>query len=172
MAYGIDRLCDDIGALVAAEIRAQFDGTSVQVESPIERLFLAGAMALAHHVDTYEVLGLGLAQGVPEATDFGARGVLLGRQVRVTDYATDFLLSVLRADGASVARLVVECDGHDFHERTKEQAARDRSRDRTLQARGITVMRFTGSELYRDPMKCVCEALDWCLARQNEVTPR
>lgn len=52
---------------------------------------------------------------------------------------------------------IVECDGHDFHERTKEQAKRDRSRDRAFQSAGIPVFRFTGSEIYADSLKCARE---------------
>lgn len=50
--------------------------------------------------------------------------------------------------------VIVECDGHDFHERTKEQAARDKRRDRELQLSGPYVLRFTGSEIFHDPNKC------------------
>lgn len=53
--------------------------------------------------------------------------------------------------------LVVELDGHDFHERTKTQAQRDRSRDRAAVAEGFRVVRFTGSEIHRDTAKCVLE---------------
>lgn len=52
---------------------------------------------------------------------------------------------------------IVECDGHDFHERTKEQAIRDRARDRAFQAAGIPVFRFTGSEIYNNPFACARE---------------
>lgn len=48
-------------------------------------------------------------------------------------------------------RLCVEFDGHDFHERTKEQATRDKTRDRALVREGWTVLRYTGLEVYRDP---------------------
>lgn len=51
-------------------------------------------------------------------------------------------------------KLVVECDGHKFHEKTPEQAKKDKSRDRDLLSRGYPVIRFTGSEIYRDPLKC------------------
>jgi hypothetical protein len=50
--------------------------------------------------------------------------------------------------GSACTRLVAEVDGHDFHERTKEQAQRDKTRDRDLQAAGFTVFRFTGREVY------------------------
>lgn len=53
--------------------------------------------------------------------------------------------------------LVVEVDGHDFHERTKEQAQRDKARDRFLVAHKYRVLRFTGSEVYRRPFACAWE---------------
>lgn len=55
--------------------------------------------------------------------------------------------------------LVVEVDGHAFHERTPAQAERDRSRDRSLVSQGITVLRFTGREVWRDAGCCAREAL-------------
>jgi hypothetical protein len=56
--------------------------------------------------------------------------------------------------------LIVECDGHDFHERTKEQARRDRSRDRYMTSLGFRVLRFTGSEIHRDAEACAQEISD------------
>jgi very-short-patch-repair endonuclease len=44
--------------------------------------------------------------------------------------------------------IVVEIDGHEFHERTKEQAKRDRMRDRLMLMDGYMVLRYTGSEIY------------------------
>ena len=45
--------------------------------------------------------------------------------------------------------MAIECDGHDFHEKTKEQAQRDKEKDRILQANGWLIARFTGSEIYK-----------------------
>ncbi len=56
--------------------------------------------------------------------------------------------------------VVVECDGHEHHEKTKEQAQRDKKRDRELTAAGLTVLHFTGSEIHRDAKGCVKEVLD------------
>lgn len=66
-------------------------------------------------------------------------------------------------------RVLVECDGHDFHDRTKEQVARDKSRDRALTATGHPVMRFSGSEIYRDPIKCALEVLDFVVAQVSAL---
>lgn len=103
------------------------------VESPIEALFVEGvAMHLAWK-------------------PFG-----LQAQVQIGQYRVDFLMTDERHD----RKVVVECDGHDFHERTKDQAKRDRSRDRWLMRRGYTVARFTGSEIWANPVTCAQEALD------------
>ena len=54
----------------------------------------------------------------------------------------------------------IECDGHEFHERTKEQAERDRSRDRAVQLAGVIALRFTGREIWRDVGVCIDEIVE------------
>lgn len=58
------------------------------------------------------------------------------------------------------AKVAIEIDGHDFHERTKEQAERDKSRDRLLEANGWHVLRFTVSEVWRDAGACATQAIN------------
>ncbi len=53
--------------------------------------------------------------------------------------------------------IFIECDGHDYHEKTKEQAKKDKSKDRMLKIGGLDVIRFTGSEITANPDKCVAE---------------
>jgi len=66
--------------------------------------------------------------------------------------------------------LFVECDGHDFHERTKEQAEHDRSKDRAIQAAGIPILRFTGREIWRDPVMVALEIFNFILSRGKDGT--
>ncbi len=80
-------------------------------------------------------------------------------QAHIENYRVDFAFYAVAKGG--VKKLVVECDGHDFHERTKEQARKDRSRDRRLQELGYQVFRFTGSEIHADPMKCALQIIRW-----------
>jgi hypothetical protein len=76
-------------------------------------------------------------------------------------YRLDFQIIVATGvEMGDLGNIAVECDGHDFHERTKEQAKRDRKRDRDLQARGFRVLRFTGSEIFRDAMACAATVWD------------
>jgi very-short-patch-repair endonuclease len=89
--------------------------------------------------------------------------VLVRPQASIGPYRVDFLITV-KHEPHTPARdvLVVECDGHDFHEKTKEQAAKDKRRDRYLTGRGLRIMRFTGSEIHKSPSDCASEVMD-CL---------
>lgn len=78
------------------------------------------------------------------------------RELPVDQYRLDFAVV---GGCVSAWRIAVECDGHNYHERTKEQATHDRRRDRHLQRHGWHVMRFTGSEIFRDVRGCVSEVL-------------
>lgn len=66
-------------------------------------------------------------------------------------------------------RLIVECDGHDYHERTKEQAARDRARDRRLHKLGYSTFRYTGSEIWKDVLACAEECMSNLLPEVEEI---
>jgi len=55
--------------------------------------------------------------------------------------------------------VVVECDGHQFHERTPEQASKDRRRVRALQRLGIPVYPFTGTDVVRSSEESVQEII-------------
>lgn len=78
-------------------------------------------------------------------------------QVQVGDYRVDFVVGHCADYDKPKRCVVVECDGHAFHEKTKEQVARDKARDRFLSIHYGKVIRFTGSEIYRDPAKCAIE---------------
>ena len=106
-----------------------------KIESPIEELLLKALLA-------YQIVP---STGTDISIVSQETILLPDKPVRV-----DFLVK----DHDYGVKCVVEADGHDFHERTKEQAQRDRKRDRDLQSAGYLVLRFTGSEIYRDPWRC------------------
>lgn len=111
-----------------------------ECESPIEQMFCV-ALIEAIHVHECHI-----------AINMQKELVLEGSKIRV-----DFLLVPYTEDDCP--QIVIECDGHDYHERTKEQAAKDRSRDRLLRRNGYEVMRFTGSEIYQKPYRCASEVI-------------
>lgn len=63
-------------------------------------------------------------------------------------------------------KIAIELDGHEFHERTKEQVAYRNRRDRDLQAAGWTVLHFSGSELLRNPIAAVREVFRCHMGRK------
>lgn len=71
-------------------------------------------------------------------------------------YRIDFVVEH-QSDAGVITRIAVECDGHDFHEKTKEQVRRDKRRDRALTAAGYIPVHFAGSEIVASPYRCVKE---------------
>jgi very-short-patch-repair endonuclease len=82
-------------------------------------------------------------------------------------YVVDLFFYETFSSGFFTKGIVVECDGHDFHEKTKEQVRRDKARDRWLQIQGYPVMRFSGSEIYRDSEACCKEIGDLALKQRG-----
>jgi len=54
-------------------------------------------------------------------------------------------------------KIVIEIDSHVWHEKTPEQAEKDKQRERYIISKGYTFVRFTGREVVRNPEKCVEE---------------
>lgn len=79
-----------------------------------------------------------------------------------TRFRLDFLVFY---DGGMVA---VELDGHDSH-RTKEQRERDARRDRWFAERKVRTLRWTGSEVTRNPPECVRQLLQ--ILRGTQARP-
>lgn len=138
-------------------------------DSPIECLFFVALWAEARKQQrtindicpVSDRLPLDTARAIVRRMGNPLNSAFIERQVQLAGWRVDFVLhypapgNEFDAAGEIVlSRLIVECDGHDFHERTKEQAARDRGRDRAAQHAGLPILRFTGSELWNDPMSC------------------
>ena len=131
-----------------------------QCESPIERLFLLAAWSRGVWTGRLEIMHSTTVSVLTEACRSEARAVV-APQVQIGSYRVDFLFALARSDGEPICLVAVECDGHDFHEKTKAQAARDKSRDRDLAGHGVTVMRYSGSEIWRDPGARADEVLNY-----------
>jgi very-short-patch-repair endonuclease len=67
-------------------------------------------------------------------------------QILSRTYIADFMIVATKANSEEY-RFIVECDGHEFHEKTKQQVRRDRARERDFLGAGYTVIRFSGSEI-------------------------
>lgn len=137
----------------------QLDAVMACCDSEIERVMVG--VLLAEWID---VAGRVVVHCGEDSWGFGHRADGSGRYTRIDlqmpigTYRADLVLRFVEPDGSFAAdRLVIECDGHDYHERTKEQAAHDRRRDRDLQREGYMVLRFTGSQIWQAPVACANE---------------
>lgn len=87
-------------------------------------------------------------------------------------YYADFLIGVsyFKKVGSKFEfdfskNIVIEVDGHDFHQKTKEQVEHDNKRERALQKAGYEVIRFSGTEVYHKAYKCANEVLSFILSK-------
>lgn len=88
-------------------------------------------------------------------------GIYIHPQFQVEKYRVDFLLEQRGIGPLShLGPVVVELDGHAFHDKDKQQRAYEKARDRFLVKKGYKVLHFTGSEVVADPFKVAYEALD------------
>lgn len=173
MRKQLDLYRQALGA-VCAPFRRYDDPDLNVFQSPIEEM-----LAVAIVVAGEESLFLGFQDGTDRLRawyeqhapsvipwlDIGASRIAEGRwhvffaQMPEGEYSIDLALC------GTGLQLAIECDGHDFHERTKEQARHDKQRDRYLIAKGWTVIRFTGSEIWADPIRCAYQVIEIVLAR-------
>lgn len=174
---GFDLLHQQV--LDAVRDRLDDEADWIKGDSEIEKLFFAAVVYLHQYgVTEYDVL-------TPHSPEYAesARSddeniytptLIVERQVQIEKFRVDFVVSAytwgtIRQGKEHISsakrwrKLVVECDGHEYHERTKEQAARDKARDRHLNGLGYDVFRFTGSELWRDPFGCAEQVYHWAL---------
>lgn len=119
-----------------------------EIVSPVEQIFYAH---WAHYIR-------------------GAEHIELWPQSKVGKYFVDFTVGVLdyflnqtflsqdvlEEISKECPLIAVEIDGHQWHEKTKEQAAKDKKRERFIVSNGYQVMRFTGSEILKNSIEC-CE---------------
>lgn len=169
--FGIDKLVADATNDLDAVLR-QYDFQMRDHDpagSPIERLL---SLAIETHCAVWPLFRFERVNESAERAwseiNPGYDMLLLRPQVSLSlpyekTWRVDFLLTYFRAVEHQTGwrQVVVECDGHDFHERTKDQAAHDRSNDRAAVQAGYPVLRFTGSEIWRDPWGCAGEVISF-----------
>lgn len=68
-------------------------------------------------------------------------------------------------DTINNTKIVIECDGHEFHQKTKKQVEYDNERQLALQTAGYEVIRFSGSQIYKDPLGCAEKAYKYIASK-------
>lgn len=135
------------------------DNFYASVKSPIEILFFCAIKTI---IDTnkleYYVIG-----------DL-IYGVEIMPQENIGKYKVDFLIA--NHGKIKTEYLIVECDGHSFHEKNENKRRYEKKRDRFLQKQGYKIFRFTGSEIVKDPISIAKECLEQIglkVGDQNEI---
>ena len=161
----LDIASDQYGKIKAADFNQIMSCLLIEREmhSPIEHLFYIACHVLcaAHHEEI---------NPDPFLTDDNKvdypPGFFVVPQVEIGSYRVDFVItqnkkpSPYRKTPLPIyAPVIVEVDGHAFHDKNKEQRAREKTRDRFLVKEGYKVLHFTGSEVNADPFKVAFEAL-------------
>jgi len=138
--------------------------------SPIEQLFFIEWFSRDYRVHTKEENRFGLT---PQFQDESTGKYIIDFKISFIDYIINTDLQYKFSEKALMQieepKLGVELDSHQWHEKTKEQAQRDKERERFLIKNGWKLLRFTGREVYKNPEKCLNEletiatnmACDW-----------
>lgn len=159
-----DRLFQSLEDVFAYQIECEVIALRPQCESEIEVMYgVAASIAMRlTSPDSFKLIP------ASDEAKYGDTLFLLMPQYPWQDYRIDWVWRWCTRFRPKEGLIFIECDGHDFHERTKEQAEHDRSKDRAIQAAGIPILRFTGREIFRDVGACITETLEFLFARFGE----
>jgi REase_MTES_1575 len=170
---------------VVADLLSPLDEAAAATESPIELAMLWGLVSTASEDGLLYAGGSFLPTAWMPGGDVSCRDgahqliFIAANKMQMTisinptvrcgdatyriDIGIEYREPIKGSSASTSVHLAVECDGHDFHEKTKEQAEHDKKRDRDLQSMGWSVARFTGAEIVRDAKVAARKA--WSCAR-------
>lgn len=125
-------------------------------ESPIERAILT-ALMVADYPGSH-VIPMVVHNPKTDAA-FPTSECVLVPQFAFAKYRMDFGLIVRLEDRQLI--IDIECDGEQFH----QNKASDYARDAYLRSWGIEVFRFSGSEIFQNPLACadkvISRIIEW-----------
>lgn len=150
----LNLVSDQVGR-IHAETFSQFAfSTAVEnLQSPIEDLFFIACSAMCE--SALEPLNTQLGEVMSKD-----RGVYVRPQAAFGPYRVDFLMWQSGLAPEEVySPVIIELDGHDFHDKDAKQRSYEKARDRYLVRAGHRVLHFTGSDIVRDPFKAAHETL-------------
>ena len=133
-------------------------------ESPIEQLFFI-AITTLEEIACY-------SKGYVDIDRYkwAEAGMDISEQCKIDKYRVDFMIRYTKGqliDSQNQTAypenksktIIVELDGHAFHERNEKERRYEKKRDRFLASKGYHVFHFTGSEVVRDPFGVAAECL-------------
>lgn len=134
----------------------------IGIKSPIEKIFIS-AFDLYLELENKENIFLS-----------SQKEIICNNKTYYADFcydADDYLsqLNFKEKLKNSNFKLIIECDGHDFHEKTKEQVKKDNERQLDLKMAGYDVLRFSGTQIYNEPLNCAKNTYDYIIKKIQEV---
>lgn len=141
--------------------------TSIEVSKNLKNLILTAfrEYKITSHIERLFYISFVCRQYLHNNTileDFGFVGgsgdVFYGidiiPQFKISKYRVDFFVSHGCGKDNPI-KVIVECDGQAFHERTEKERRYEKKRDRDISNLGYKIYRFTGKEIMEDPAKIV-----------------
>lgn len=158
----LDRASSDVGRLEEQSFNHEMFNqiNDVGISSPIEQLFFIALHAVARA----NLCDVDAEAYMDHAGNhcIGA-GVHTQPQFKIGTYRVDFLIQHLGYGAMAWAEreeVVVELDGHDFHDKDKRQRSYEKARERHIVKAGYKILRYTGSDVVADPYKVAYEVLE------------
>lgn len=151
--YLVDRVSLHLLAL-SSDAEMIFEESLIDCESPIEQL-----LSLA--LENLNIKNIYKYNPFIDVVEIEKQKEI---QCENKKYRVDFCIPVIYKNQENKS-FIIECDGHEFHQKTKEQVERDNTRMRDLQKQGYEVIRFSGTEIWHRPYKCASDILNIILSK-------
>ena len=152
-SYLVDRVSLHLLAL-SSDAEMIFEESLIDCESPIEQL-----LSLA--LENLNIKNIYKYNPFIDVVEIEKQKEI---QYENKKYRVDFCIPVIYKNQENKS-FIIECDGHEFHQKTKEQVERDNTRMRDLQKQGYEVIRFSGTEIWHRPYKCASDILNIILSK-------
>lgn len=145
----------DIGRMAGNAFECCVDQEiSGKITSPIEQLFFIAIKAFGRSI------GVSVSQTPFEDDRRRYLGIYLDAQEKIGKYSVDFLVTSTKGFRSTQALpLIVELDGHAFHDRNKAQRSYEKARDRFFVKHGYRVLHYTGSDVVANPYRIAHEVI-------------
>ena len=181
----VDKFISDCALYVGECKEASFWGnTKSYVEehcsaSPIEKIFYTAVCTIIKTDCAFPEIAGQVSIGTMRDV-WIEPGIEIYTQQEIGPYRVDFILSysgecILRdavhqqdAPEKPLKEIVVELDGHAFHDRDAAQRSYEKRRDRFLQKQGYKVFHYTGSDVVTDPFGVAIECLAYLTGKSEK----
>lgn len=154
MVENVKKFYDYYTKGLSVGLSVEIDDSLVDCESPIEQI-------MSMKIYNFGLYNISIGNPYIEVSNIKKNeNIYFGD--KKTNYKADFLITVTNknSDGdKKVLKIIIECDGYDFHQKTKEQVDNDNIRERRLQSNGFIVFRYSGREIINDNKNIILKSV-------------